>query len=120
MHDAPKVRLGLNHGLNFHNKLQDVDRLVTGVIQSLDTEKQLDDIFLCNLLVVVKEDVVTDVGSNHVRVEDLDCGLAPLVKILKHLLVAVCCTLVTQSGLSIVDLHIAQDGEILRATIEKD
>ena len=25
LHDAPEVRLGLNHGLNLHHKLQDVD-----------------------------------------------------------------------------------------------
>ena len=63
--------------------------------------------------------MVTDVGSDHVGVEDLDCGPAPRVQVLQHFFVAIRCALVSQSGLTVVALQIAQNGQFVGAAIEK-
>ena len=113
LNDPPEGSLGLYCGSNLHDHLEDVDALVACVIQAFDTKEQLDYVLLGLFLVVAEENVVADVGSDHVFIEHQDSGLCPLVEVSEHLFGAVVGTLVAQGSLAVVTLHVAKDGQVL-------
>ena len=113
LNDPPEDSLGLYSGFDLHDNLEDVDALVACVIQAFDTKEQLDYVLLGLFLVVAEENVVADVGSDHVFIEHQDSGLCPLVEVSEHLFGAVVGALVAQGSLAVVTLHVAKDGQVL-------
>ena len=86
LHDPPQVRSWSDDCLDLHDKLEDVNSLMACLVQSLDSHEEFDDIGGVDLLVVGKQDVVTDVWSDHIGDQHLDGSLSLGLQSMKSLI----------------------------------
>ena len=107
--DAPQVRLWLDDCFDFHNEFENIDALVSGIVESFNSNEQLDNVFTRDLTVVIKKDAVTDIWANHISVQHTDSRFRSRVEILQHVFIQVSCTLMPQSSLSVVAFHVTED-----------
>lgn len=116
-HYTPQVGFGIYDGFDFHDELENVHTLVTCIVQSIDSQKELDNVLTCDFTVVIEQNSVTDVRSDHVCIQHTDSCLGTIVKIQQVLLVPVKRTFVAQSWLAIIALHVTQDRKSFRIEI---
>ena len=77
--DSPYQLLWLHDGFSLHYQLQNIDRLIAGLIEFLRPDQKLDHILLADLLVMSEEDMAADIWAHHVCLKQLYRGLRPFV-----------------------------------------